>query len=127
MIQAISGDCFTGMWKNGKKHGHGKFIEGEGKLQEGEWVENKFQKAPPSGPLADAGKKSRPVSEKSQVLGANLSSYETNLYEYSSFSLNEEIDIVYCKIENESDFLATTFDDDTLHDKVSILMEMMEQ
>ena len=32
MIQAISGDCYTGMWKLGKKNGKGKFIEGEGKL-----------------------------------------------------------------------------------------------
>lgn len=35
--------------------------------------------------------------QKTYHLGDNLSQYELNLYEYSAFSLMEEIDIFYCK------------------------------
>jgi hypothetical protein len=38
-----------------------------------------------------------PLIAKSKVLGAKLSDYELKLYEYSTFSLSEEIDIFYCK------------------------------
>ena len=36
------------------------------------------------------------AQSKSKILGKNLSEYELNLYEYSTFSLTEEIDIFYC-------------------------------
>lgn len=53
-----------------------------------ELVPDQTQTAPPS---------STEKTSKSKVLGAKLSEYELNLYEYSTFSLCEEIDIFYCK------------------------------
>lgn len=33
---------------------------------------------------------------KSQILGRKLTDYELKLYEYSAYSLSEEIDLFYC-------------------------------
>ena len=43
------------------------------------------------------------VLEKTAIISRKLTEYELRLYEYSSFSLNEEIDIFYCRKVN-SDF-----------------------
>jgi hypothetical protein len=58
-------------------------------------------------------------------LGDKLSQYELNLYEYSAFSLLEEIDIFYCKNKNMEVF-ENYFDEDSLLDKIQYLLEMME-
>ena len=62
---------------------------------------------------------------KSQTLGDKLSQYELNLYEYSAFSLLEEIDIFYCKKKN-LELFENEFDEDSLMDKIQYLLEMME-
>ena len=52
------------------------------------------------------------ASGKSQHLGDKLGDYELNLYEYSTFSLMEEIDIHYCKFKNLEKFKKEYTDDD---------------
>ena len=54
-------------------------------------------------------------TSKSKVLGAKLSEYELNLYEYSTFSLCEEIDIFFCKHNTKSDDV--TYNEDTVRTK----------
>ncbi len=41
------------------------------------------------------------VLEKTAIISRKLTEYELRLYEYSSFSLNEEIDIFYCRKVNK--------------------------
>ena len=41
------------------------------------------------------------VLEKTPIISRKLTEYELRLYEYSSFSLNEEIDIFYCRKMND--------------------------
>ncbi len=41
------------------------------------------------------------VLEKTPIISRKLTEYELRLYEYSSFSLNEEIDIFYCRKINK--------------------------
>jgi hypothetical protein len=62
---------------------------------------------------------------KSHHLGENLSTYETKLYEYASYSLMEEVDICYCKINNK-DFMTVKFDESSLCDKVLNILEKLE-
>jgi len=60
-------------------------------------------------------------------LGQTLSTHETNLYEYSAYSLMEEIDINFCKFNNKQAFWAKTYTLDSLTDKVQFFLEMLEQ
>ena len=59
-----------------------------------------------------------PLVAKSKVLGAKLSDYELNLYEYSTFSLSEEVDIFYCK-NKQKEVLGddVDYDEDSLTEK----------
>ena len=52
---------------------------------------------------------------KSLHLGNTLSAYEANLYEYAAFSLTEEVDVAFCKMNNK-EFAAIKFDDNTLRE-----------
>jgi len=80
--------------------------------------------AHPSSPLPH--KPEKQLSEKSHQLGANLSEYETHLFEYSSFSLMEEIDLSFCKFKN-IDLFKTAFTEDTLTDRIMYTLEVLEQ
>jgi hypothetical protein len=67
-----------------------------------------------------------PLLAKSKVLGAKLSDYELKLYEYSTFSLSEEIDIFYCKAKNAEVF-KPEFDEEMLTEKSQLILELLEQ
>lgn len=57
------------------------------------------------------------VLEKTGIISRKLTEYELRLYEYSSFSLTEEIDIFYCKKVN-IDFDSKVWTENTLKCKV---------
>ena len=59
---------------------------------------------------------SKAHKKKLSFYGDKLSEYELNLYEYSTFSLTEEIDIFYCKHKNP--IFKNSFDDESLRDKI---------
>lgn len=64
-------------------------------------------------------------NDKSRVYGKNLSSYEVKLFEYSNFSLMEEVDIVFCKIKRQA-FASATLDEDQIKGKILSLTEVLE-
>ena len=67
-----------------------------------------------------------PLMAKSKVLGAKLSDYELKLYEYSMFSLSEEVDIFYCKAKN-SEVFKPEYDEEMLTEKSQLILELLEQ
>ena len=67
-----------------------------------------------------------PLIAKSKVLGAKLSDYELKLYEYSTFSLCEEIDIFYCKNQN-SEVFEDPYDAERLTESSQLILELLEQ
>ena len=67
-----------------------------------------------------------PLIAKSKVLGAKLSDYELKLYEYSTFSLCEEIDIFYCKNHNPEVF-DQPYDNERLTESSQLILELLEQ
>lgn len=67
-----------------------------------------------------------PLIAKSKVLGAKLSDYELKLYEYSTFSLSEEVDIFYCKTKNK-DVFSESFESEMLTEKSQMILELLEQ
>ena len=67
-------------------------------------------------------------TSKSKVLGAKLSEYELNLYEYSTFSLSEEIDIFLCKQKNPEAFAeGITYNEDTVRFKCQSILDTLDQ
>ena len=76
-----------------------KTIESPEKLDENKEKVNEslFQEKP------EENQEPKRVLEKTPIIARKLTEYELRLYEYSSFSLNEEIDIFYCS-KNNLDF-----------------------
>ena len=48
------------------------------------------------------------------------------LYEYSAYSLSEEIDLFYCSKIND-EFAEIVFDEDLIKEKIQIILEVIEQ
>lgn len=64
---------------------------------------------------------------KSKVLGAKLSEYELNLYEYSTLSLCEEIDIFFCKHNNPESFSKDIiYNEDSIRTKCQSILDILE-
>ena len=62
-----------------------------------------------------------------KILGDKLCQYELNLYEYSAFSLCEEIDIFYCQKRNLDTVGSVEYDEDSLRSKLQVILEYLEQ
>jgi hypothetical protein len=58
-------------------------------------------------------------------LGKKLTEYELKLYEYSAYSLSEEIDLFYTSKIND-EFAKIIFDEDLIKEKIQIILEVIE-
>ena len=63
------------------------------------------------------------VDFKPEPLGDRLTSYELQLYEYSAFSLSEEVDLHHCRVMQK----LQPFEEAKLKPKVQYLLELLEQ
>ena len=64
--------------------------------------------------------------QKSQILGKKLTEYELHLYEYSAFSLSEEVDMFYCK-NLEHVIAMGKINEMKIKSKIQYILEILEQ
>ena len=64
--------------------------------------------------------------QKSQILGKKLTEYELHLYEYSAFSLTEEIDLFYCT-HKQHGLAKNPLNLQKLRNKTQFILEILEQ
>lgn len=79
----------------------------------------------PEPPKEEAPKEPPKHLQKSQILGKKLTEYELHLYEYSAFSLSEEVDLFYCT-HKQPELAQAPLDMKKLRSKTQFILEILE-
>ena len=62
---------------------------------------------------------------KAEPLGNALTKYELQLYEYAAFSLSEEVDLFYCR-KQQDDAMPFILEDGELRPRIQSLIDVLE-